>query len=123
MESIEETLDLTNVIPKGVSFKIDKNEYILIYTFSALKRLGDIYGNVKLAIEALEKNEDPYSVVLNFLYSGLYDRYQLSKQKIENWIGTGSVNLFYNLIFSAVLLSFGKSDGDEGIEDAAPGEV
>ncbi len=110
MYAIENTADISNVLPKGVSFKIGKKEYEIVYNFSTLKYLGDIYGSVDNAIKVLQEKKDPYMIVLNFLYAGLHDRYKISKSRIEEWIGPGSVNLLYNLVFNGIILSFGQTD-------------
>lgn len=113
MYAMEQSLDISNTIPKGVSFTVGKKEYELVYHFGNLKLLSDTYGSVQKAIDALNERKDPYTLVLNFLYAALHERYKLSKSKIEEWIGPGSVNLLYNLVFSAILLAFGETDSGE----------
>ncbi len=121
MISFDKDIDLSNVMPKGVKFKIENKEYELVYSFGALKRLGEAYGTVGAAIDALSAREEPYDLVVNFLYCGLCDKYKLTKQDIEEWVGVGSVNLLYNLIFSAIMSSFGHTDGVN--EESAEGEA
>lgn len=124
MYTMEQSLDISNTLPKGVSFTVGKKEYELVYHFGTLKLLGDTYGSVQKAIDALNERKDPYTLVLDFLYAALHERYKLSKSKIEEWIGPGSVNLLYNLIFSAVLLAFGEVDDNaDGGGGGEPGEA
>lgn len=113
MRSIEETIDISDVLPKGVSFTIGKKEYEIIYNFKTLKELGDMYGGIQNAIDALTNHENPYQIVLDFLWAALGERYKLKKTDIEEWIGPGSLNLLYNLIYTAVMKSFGNSGKED----------
>lgn len=122
MDMEAKTVDISNVLPQGVDFTIEDNAYRLIYNYRALKRLSDIYGSVEKAIDALQ-TENKYDTVLNFLYAGLCDRYGLKKTDIETWIGPGSINAFYDVVFSAVLLAYGKQKVEDGQEETEPGEA
>lgn len=123
MYLIEDVQDISNVIPKGVNFKVEKKQYDVIYNFRAIKRLIEIYGGLDKAVAALRENKDPYDVTVNFLYAALCDEYKLKKQAVEEWIGPGSVNLLYNVVFSAFLLAFGDTKDDEEQTGGEPGEV
>ena len=122
MDIESKTVDVSNVIPQGVDFTVENNAYRLIYNYRALKRLSDIYGSVEKAIKAFQ-TEDIYENVLNFLYAGLCDRYGLKKTDIEAWIGPGSIRAFYDVVYSAVILGFGKPNRDDEQEETEPGEA
>ena len=121
---VEKSIDISNVIPKAASFKIGRKEYVLLYHYGALKKLSEIYGGVSEALDAFQKNENPYELVINFLFAGLEDGYQVTKQEIEKWVGPGSVNLLYNLVFGAVLAAFGDTKAEDEVdEENALGEA
>lgn len=116
-----DAIDLSNTLPKGVDFKIDNLKYTLIFDYKSLVKLSDYYGSVDNAITEFANNPDKYNTVVNFLYAGLVSRYQLTKQDIEDWIGLQSINIFYDLIFSAIMASFGSDDDESG--GASEGEA
>lgn len=116
-----DAIDLSNTLPKGVDFKIDNLKYTLIFDYKSLVKLSDYYGSVDNAITEFANNPDKYNTVVNFLYAGLVSRYQLTKQDIEDWIGLQSINIFYDLIFSAIMASFGSGDDESG--GASEGEA
>lgn len=122
MDMETKTIDISNVLPQGVDFTIEDNAYRLIYNYRALKRLSDIYGSVEKAIDALQ-TENKYDTVLNFLYAGLCDKYGLKKTDIEAWIGPGSINAFYDVVFSAAILAYGKPKKEDVQEETEPGEA
>lgn len=115
-----EAIDLSNVLPKGIDFKIDNLKYTLIFDFKALVKLSEYYGSVDNAINEFINDSDKYNTVVNFLYAGLASRYQLTKQDIEDWVGLQSINIFYDLIFSAIMASFGESKNES--DGASEGE-
>lgn len=116
-----QAFDISNVLPQGIEFKIEDNSYEIIYNYRAIKRLADIYGTVDKAMDALG-NEDKYTTTLNFLYAALTDKYKLKKEDIEKWLGINSIKTFYEIVFSAILLSYGKQENMEEAEDSAQGE-
>lgn len=118
-----EPIDLSETLPRGVDFKIGRKSYTLIFDFRALVKLSDCYGSVDAAITEFTNSPDKYNTVVNFLYAGLADEYKLTKQNIESWIGLQSINIFYNLIFSAIMESFGKSDAESEGGSSAEGEA
>lgn len=122
MEISTQSIDVSNVLPQGIDFEINQNNYMLIYSYRALKRLSDIYGSVGKAIDAL-RSEDKYDTTVNFLFAGLCDKYKLKKSDIEDWVGPNSVHLFYNIVFNAVIKAFGTTkNDDDSAEEMEQGE-
>lgn len=106
-------LDLTAVIPQGKKFKIDGKEYELVFHFKAIRKLEELYGSMDKAMDAFNQNKSAYEVTVNFLYAGLGDDYKLTKQEIESWVGLGSVVLLRNILFDALMRSYGTPDGEK----------
>lgn len=109
-----EMIDLTAVLAKGRTLKIDDKEYEIKYAFRQLRVLEEQYGTVGDAINALanEDNGDIYTIVLNFLYAALGEKYSLKKTDIEEWITVSSAPILYSLIFEAMLESIGGGNGE-----------
>lgn len=108
-----EVPDLTAVLPQSKRFKLDNKEYSLIYGFREIAKLEELYDNVGNAIEALYDQKQAYKAVLDFLYIGLGEKYDLTMQNIEEWIGLGSAALLRDIVVEAVMLSYGKMQTNE----------
>lgn len=109
-----EVPDLTAVLPQSKRFKVDNKEYSLIYGFREIAKLEELYDNVGEAIEALYDQKKAYKAVLDFLYVGLGEKYDLTMQNIEEWIGLGSAALLRDIVVEAVMLSYGKMQTEDG---------
>lgn len=106
-----EIIDLTAVLAKGRTIKIDNKEYEVKFAFRAIRSLEEQYGTMGAALDALFQQDDIYNNVLNFLYAALGEKYNLKKTDIEEWITVSTAQILYNVIFESLVESIGGGEG------------
>lgn len=115
--------DLTAVLPQSKRFKVGNKEYDLIFRYGEIAKLEQIYDSVGDAIEAIYDPKRSYKAVLDFLYVGLGEKYGLTMQDIEEWVGLGTAVLLREIVIEALMLSYGKSQTDGDQADNNTGEI
>lgn len=110
--NLNSEIDMTNVIPIGVDFKLQNKKYTLIYNYRAITRLEQIYGSLSEAMQNFSNNLNAYDDTINFLWCALTDEYKLSKQDIEKWIGA-DITPWKNIVFDAIIKAYGHRDTED----------
>lgn len=111
---MDEVIDITACIAKGKILKVDNKEYEVKFDFRALQVLEQQYETVGNAIKNFFDENKIYANVANFLYAACGEKYKLKKTDIEEWISVSSIGILYNLIYEAVLGSFGNKTDEQG---------